>query len=173
MWVIQIGMIDTGSSTCSLSVLLSAVEMSLRTLTGLEIIQWATCICAPHILATATIWGRHLFRSQLPIVWLQEWQLQRWHLIKEMCVHTMVALSGSIWQTGEGPTCRVSPYMMNQTPFGGVWGEGTVSECKSHTSAYVLTAILKRSFIRVWWRGVNTDMLLSKILSCSYTKKKS
>ena len=35
--MILISMIDAGSSTCSLSVLLSAVEMSLRTRTGLEI----------------------------------------------------------------------------------------------------------------------------------------
>ena len=66
MRAIQLGMIDTGSSTCSLSVLLSAVEMSLRTWTGLEIAQWAsvaiisTHVRVPCILATATILGRHL-----------------------------------------------------------------------------------------------------------------
>ena len=42
MGVIQLGLIDAGSSTCSLSVLLLAVEMSLRTQTALEIAQWAS-----------------------------------------------------------------------------------------------------------------------------------
>ena len=40
VWVIQLGMIDAGSSTRSFSVLLSAVETSLRTWTALEIAQW-------------------------------------------------------------------------------------------------------------------------------------
>ena len=40
IWAIQIGMIDASISTCSLSVLLSAVEMSLGTCTALEIAQW-------------------------------------------------------------------------------------------------------------------------------------
>ena len=39
MRAIQIAMIDAGSSTCSLSVLLLAVETSLRTWTALEIAQ--------------------------------------------------------------------------------------------------------------------------------------
>ena len=39
MRAIQLGLIDAGSSMHSLSVLLSAVEMSLRTQTGLEIAQ--------------------------------------------------------------------------------------------------------------------------------------
>ena len=58
---IQIGMIDAGSSTRSLSVLLSAVETSLRTRTALEIAQFALaasismCICVPCTLAVAII----------------------------------------------------------------------------------------------------------------------
>ena len=61
MRVIQIGMIDAGSSMHSLSVLLSAVETSLRIQTGLEIAQLALTaiismrIRALHILAVATI----------------------------------------------------------------------------------------------------------------------
>ena len=37
MWVIQIGLIDAGSITCSLSVLLSAMEMSFRTQIALPV----------------------------------------------------------------------------------------------------------------------------------------
>ena len=37
--LLQIGMIDTSSSTSNLSVLLSAMETSFRTQTGLEIAQ--------------------------------------------------------------------------------------------------------------------------------------
>ena len=39
MWTIQLGLIDDGSNTHSLSVLLSAKKMSLRTHTVLEIAQ--------------------------------------------------------------------------------------------------------------------------------------
>jgi len=42
MQVIQLGLIDTGCSTRSLSVLLSAMETSLRTRTTLEITQWGS-----------------------------------------------------------------------------------------------------------------------------------
>ena len=55
--VIQIGLIDTGSTYTSQS----AVETSLRTRTALEIAQWAlpgsisTCVCALRMLAVATI----------------------------------------------------------------------------------------------------------------------
>ena len=59
---LQLGLIDSGSSTRSLSVLLSTVETSLRTRTALEIAQGAlagiisTRIRAPRILAAvATI----------------------------------------------------------------------------------------------------------------------
>ena len=61
MWAIQKGMIGAGSSTRSLSVLLSAVETSLRTRTALEIAQFALAasismrICALCTLAVATI----------------------------------------------------------------------------------------------------------------------
>ena len=74
IWAIQLGLIDAGSSYTS--VLLSAVETSLRTWTPLEIAQWAlveviyTCIRALHKLATATVQGQCLFRLELPIVWL-------------------------------------------------------------------------------------------------------
>ena len=68
MRAMQLGLIDAGSSTCSLSVLLSTVETSLRTRTALEIAQGALAgiisrhIHAPRILAAAaTIWGRRLF----------------------------------------------------------------------------------------------------------------
>ena len=74
MWAIQLGLIYTGSSTRSLSVLLSAMEMSPRTQTGLEITQWASvaiismCVRVPCILAMATIQGWRLFHPELPIV---------------------------------------------------------------------------------------------------------
>ena len=78
MRAIQLGVIGAGSIThslpLSLSVLLSAVEMTLRTHTALEIAQWvlAEIICThTHvlcILATVTIQGWHLFRLELPIV---------------------------------------------------------------------------------------------------------
>ena len=54
---VHVGDTDAGGSTCSLSVLLSAVEMSIRTRTALEIAQWvlaeiiSTCVRAPRILA--------------------------------------------------------------------------------------------------------------------------
>ena len=77
MWPIQLGLIDTGSSMCSLSVLLSAMGTTLRKCTALEIAQWAPAgiICtharALRILAVATIQGWYLFCSELPIVrWL-------------------------------------------------------------------------------------------------------
>ena len=68
MWGIQLGLIDIGSSVCSLSAPLSAVNTSLRKCTTLEIAQWAsagmitTRVYAPLVLAAATIWGRRLFR---------------------------------------------------------------------------------------------------------------
>ena len=61
MRAIQVGMIDAGSSMRILSVLLSAVETSLRTQTDLEIAQLASTaiismrIRVLHILAVATI----------------------------------------------------------------------------------------------------------------------
>ena len=70
---IQIGMIDIGISTCSLSVLLSAMEMSLRTRTDLEITHAAQASCgycsklafisliAPD--CAATIRGWHLIEE--------------------------------------------------------------------------------------------------------------
>ena len=63
--------IDAGSSTCSLPVLLSAVETSLRKRTALEITQWAlaeiirTPVCALRVLAEATIWGWRLIEELL------------------------------------------------------------------------------------------------------------
>ena len=73
-WAIQLGLIDVGSSTCSLSGLLSAVETSLRAQTGLVIAQWASAaifsmrVCVQHILAVATIRGQCLLCSKLLIV---------------------------------------------------------------------------------------------------------
>ena len=60
MRVIQLGLIDTGSTSHSLSVLLSAVVTSLRKRTALEIAQLLTGIISTHVrvllmLATATI----------------------------------------------------------------------------------------------------------------------
>ena len=52
MRAVQIGMIDTGSRSSRLSVLLSAVETSFRTQTGLEIAQWAlAAIISTHVCA--------------------------------------------------------------------------------------------------------------------------
>ena len=98
MGAIQLRLIDTGS-THSLSDLLSAVEMNLRTWTALEIAQWvsaaiiSTHVCVPHILTTATVWGWCLFRLELPIVrllfdgsnYLSAATIQWWCLIKEIC----------------------------------------------------------------------------------------
>ena len=99
MWVIQIGLIEAGSSMHSLSVLLSAVEMSLRTCTILEIAQGALAaiistrtLCAQCELATATIQGWHLFRSKLPVVRLlfeggdysRAVTIRGWRLIEEI-----------------------------------------------------------------------------------------
>ena len=62
MQAIQLCLIDTGSSTRSLSVLLSVVETSLihekSSNTSGEIIS--TLVCALHVLAMATIQGWHL-----------------------------------------------------------------------------------------------------------------
>ena len=61
MEAIQLGLVDAGSSTHSLSVLLWAMETSLRTRTALEIAQWALAasismrICVPCTLAVAII----------------------------------------------------------------------------------------------------------------------
>ena len=72
MGVIQLGLIDAGSTSHSLSILLSAVETSLRKRTALEIAQLLTGIISTHvrvllILATATtcIRGWRLFHSEL------------------------------------------------------------------------------------------------------------
>ena len=76
MLAIQLGLIDVGSSMHSLSVLLSAMETSLRTRTGLEIAHWAsvaiisTWVRALCILAAATIRGWCLFCLELPILQL-------------------------------------------------------------------------------------------------------
>jgi len=73
--MIKIGLIEAGSSMHSLSVLLSVVEMSLRTCTILEIAQGALAaiissrtLCAQCELAMATIQGWHSFHSKLPVV---------------------------------------------------------------------------------------------------------
>ena len=71
-------LIDTGSSTHSLSVLLSAMETSCRTQTALALAWWSplpiTCSCA-SMLVTDSIWGRYsLFCSEPPISrWLFEY----------------------------------------------------------------------------------------------------
>ena len=91
MWAIQLGLIDAGSSTWSLSVLLSAVETSFRTWTPLEIAQWAiAAIISMHvhvqrILAMATNPGWHLFCSEFPIVWIlfEGDDYSRWSLIED------------------------------------------------------------------------------------------
>jgi len=71
---VQLGLIDTGSSTRSLPVLLSAVEMGLRTQTALVQGSVAAIISTrvrvPHIVTAATIRGRRLFCSELLIVQL-------------------------------------------------------------------------------------------------------
>ena len=67
MRVVQLDMIDAGSSTRNLSVQLSVVETSLRTQTALEIAQGASAaIISTHfhvlrILAVATNRGWYLF----------------------------------------------------------------------------------------------------------------
>ena len=77
MRAIQLCLIDAGSSMHSLSVLLSAVKMSLRTQTGLEIAQWAssgiisTHVCVPPVLAVSTIRGQRLIYLEPPIVRLR------------------------------------------------------------------------------------------------------
>ena len=102
MRAIQVGLIDTGSSTRSLSVLLSAMETSLRTQTPLEITQWvsvaiiSTRIRPPCILAVATIWGWHLFSSEPRLCgyYLRVVTIQGWRLIKEVCkCHTLLGHS--------------------------------------------------------------------------------
>ena len=89
MWAIQLGLIDAGSSMRSLSVLLSAMVMSLRTRTALEITQWASLTnisirnCALRILAMAIIQEWRLFRLELLIVWLLSIYIHsriRWYL---------------------------------------------------------------------------------------------
>ena len=75
----QLGLIDAGSSTRSLSVLLSAMETSLRTQITLETAQWAwagiisTRICVLCVLAAANIRGRRLFAWSL---WLCDYYLK-------------------------------------------------------------------------------------------------
>ena len=69
-------LLDAVSGTCSLSVLLSAMETSRTTLTALVLAQWPSSeithigVHVPHIPAAATIREVRLFRSELPIVWL-------------------------------------------------------------------------------------------------------
>ena len=63
-------LIDAGSSAHSLS----TVKTGLRTCTALEITQWlmgiiSTHVCAPLVLAMATIRGQRLFHLELPIVY--------------------------------------------------------------------------------------------------------
>ena len=67
-------LLDAVSSKCSLSILLSAMEMTRTTRIALALAcsLFSEIICTrvhmPHILATATIWRGHLFRSELPLV---------------------------------------------------------------------------------------------------------
>ena len=69
---LQLGLIDAGSSTCRLSVLLSAMKMSLRIWTAQEIAEGAsagiisTRFRALNILAMATIRGRCFFLLGAP-----------------------------------------------------------------------------------------------------------
>ena len=76
IWVRRWRLVDVVRSVHSLSVLLSAVEMTHTTQIALALAWWPssesirTRVCVPHILAAATIRGRCLFRSELPIVWL-------------------------------------------------------------------------------------------------------
>ena len=67
---IQLGLIDVVSSTRSLSVLLSAVETSLRTHAALEIAHQTLAGFIICVLVAATIQGWRLFHSELPIVQL-------------------------------------------------------------------------------------------------------
>ena len=72
MWAIEI---HAGSSTCSLSVLLLAIETNLRTWTCLEIARWVLAgihgfMHCVYILATATIRWWRLFHLELLIVQL-------------------------------------------------------------------------------------------------------
>ena len=63
-------MVDAGSSMRRFSVLLSTVEKSIRTQAALKIAQWVLAaiismhVRTPRILATATIQGQRLFRSE-------------------------------------------------------------------------------------------------------------
>ena len=66
---IQWQLLDAVSSMCSLSFLLSGVEMSCTTQTVLALACIACIhVHVPRILATATIWGWCLLHSELPIV---------------------------------------------------------------------------------------------------------
>ena len=87
VWVRRWWLLDTVSSTCSLSVLLSAVGRTRRTQTVLALVWWAlseiirTCVCIPHLLPAATIRGRCSFRSRA-----SDWvaSIWGWLLFKEI-----------------------------------------------------------------------------------------
>ena len=69
-WVRRWWLLDTVSSTRSLSVLLSAVGTTRTTQTVLALAWWPlseiirTCVRVPRLLAAATIQGQHLFHSR-------------------------------------------------------------------------------------------------------------
>ena len=86
-------LINADCSTCSLSVLLSAMEMICKMQTGL-MLAWRLsstmiCICVwvPCILPAATVWGQLLVCSELldcVVMILRVATIQRWHLIEEI-----------------------------------------------------------------------------------------
>ena len=69
-------LLDVVSSTCNLSVLLSAVGTTRTTQVTLVLAWWPlseiiqTHVRVPRVLVAATIQGRHSFHSELRIVWL-------------------------------------------------------------------------------------------------------
>ena len=113
MWAIQLSLIDAGSSTRNLSVLLSAMVMSLGPQTALEIALWASAaiICAPCIpwlLFQGSVYFAQ--SSWLCGYYLRVVTIQGWHLIKEIWYFSNKNLS--IYSSGWGD---IIPFMHTHT----------------------------------------------------------
>ena len=127
---IQLGLVDTGSRTHSLSVQLLAVETSRRTQTALALAWWqsaaiiCTRICVPHILAKAfkggDCWGQHLIKE---IWYVRPYSVYtkftashiRW-MPASACNVTISTENSKIAITSSVRTCRYCCYFLSLCP---------------------------------------------------------
>ena len=102
-------LLDAGTSTHSLLILLSAIEMSRKThKRPLALTQWllsaniCTQVHVPCILAVDTTKGWHLFCPELPILWLlypRPVTIQGWCLIEDIRYTKLAVCGPNMWQS--------------------------------------------------------------------------